>query len=350
MKIMHLMAYEKFTEPYIKFINDNFDSNDHLFFLYGENENYVVTKYQNVIKLNMKNFFSFTKSLYKSKKIIIHGLFFNKKLSFIFISQPWLLNKSYWVIWGGDLYHYLFKEKGFKTNINEFVRGIIIRKVSGLITHIKGDYELAKMWYGAEGNYYYSFMYPSNLFHEHPTVNTINNDTVYILIGNSADSSNEHVEIFHLLEKFKNKDIKIICPLSYGQSEYREYILDEGNNIFGDKFIPLTEFLSFNDYMDILSKVEIAIFNHKRQQALGNILNLLGLGKKVYIRNDITTWKFCIEHHLKVSDTCGTFDDIFEKMNEKDRELNIENIKEQFSEKKLKSDWNEIFTAPLLDD
>jgi hypothetical protein len=106
--------------------------------------------------------------------------------------------------------------------------------------------------------------------------------------------------------------------------------------------------MEFEQYLQILSNVDVAIFNHRRQQALGNITTLIGVGKKVYIRNDITTWGFCVEHNLKVSDACGSFDDIFEKMSEKDRRLNIENIKKQFSERKLKSDWNEIFVAPLL--
>ena len=42
--------------------------------------------------------------------------------------------------------------------------------------------------------------------------------------------------------------------------------------------------LPLSDYLKILGKIDIAIFNHERQQAVGNITSLLGLGKKVYIK------------------------------------------------------------------
>lgn len=54
-----------------------------------------------------------------------------------------------------------------------------------------------------------------------------------------------------------------------------------GINLFGDNFILLTEFLSPEEYAKILANVDVAIFAHRRQQALGNILALIYIGKKV---------------------------------------------------------------------
>jgi len=76
--------------------------------------------------------------------------------------------------------------------------------------------------------------------------------------------------------------------LSYGNQDYAKSIIEEAKQRFGDKFEPLTEHMPFNQYLEILGKIDIAIFNHKRQQAFGNLINLLGLGKKVYIRKEST--------------------------------------------------------------
>lgn len=101
--------------------------------------------------------------------------------------------------------------------------------------------------------------------------------------------------------------------------------------------------MPFNQYLELLAKVDIAIFNHKRQQALGDITTLLGICKKVYICEDITIWQFCIDHDLKVYSSNGDFEDLFEKMNEEIKQNNIENVKSKFSEEKLVEDLNQIF-------
>ena len=46
--------------------------------------------------------------------------------------------------------------------------------------------------------------------------------------------------------------------------------------------------MPFNQYLEFLGKIDIAIFNHRRQQGFGNAITLLGLGKKVYL-NSVST-------------------------------------------------------------
>src|SRR5690606_18092486 len=112
-------------------------------------------KYNNV-KYIYNNFFGFLrilKYLYTSNKIFIHGFFSGKIVLMLFL-QPWLLKKCYWIIWGADLYRYKNRKNTIKSYIYEFVRKFVIKNIGGIITHIKGDYELARKWYGAKGKYY----------------------------------------------------------------------------------------------------------------------------------------------------------------------------------------------------
>lgn len=156
-----------------------------------------------------------------------------------------------------------------------------------LVTGTLGDVELAREWYGAEGEHIKCFNYPSNIYKEYD-VPPKQHSGINILVGNSADPSNDHLEVFYKLEAFKDQDIRIYTPLSYGNPNYAKNIIQQGKQRFGDKFEALTEYMPFNEYLEFLGKMDIAIFNHRRQQAFGNTITLLGLGKKVYL-NSVST-------------------------------------------------------------
>lgn len=348
MKIVHIFnnTNDKFTEPFIDFLNDNFNENEHKIEILGSDKRRNKVSHNNVSYVTGFKYVILVKQMYKSNKIILHALM-SPIIVLILFFQPWLLKKCYWVIWGNDLYYYIYKKKNLKANIYESFRKFIVKRFRGLVTYISGDYELAKKWYHVRGKHYYSLMYPSNLYHEYevPRIKKLTNSGLCIQIGNSADPSNNHFEILHWLERYKNANLEIICPLAYGDLENRKAVIKEGKRLFGDNFVPLTEFMPFEDYLNMLSKVDVAIFNHKRQQGMGNTITLLGMGKKVYIRSDITTWNFCEEHGLKVFDTTLGILDLFQEMPKADYIKNINTIKENFNENKLKYDWETIFNS-----
>ncbi|MEN1762033.1 TDP-N-acetylfucosamine:lipid II N-acetylfucosaminyltransferase [Anoxynatronum sibiricum] len=349
MRYVHVIPNTAFVEAYIKLINKKLNFKEHLFIIVGKGFIHK-NDFSNVIlidKITKATYFiSLIRKIQRCEKIIFHGLF-NKNLiiaSYFTIISPNSLKKSYWGIWGGDLYRYKERKNNILNCILEIIRKRIIKNISGLITQVRGDYELAQEWYNTKGKFHYCFMYPSNLFKEYDIEKSEStNPKVVIQIGNSAAPSNNHIEIFEKLQKHKNENIEIVCPLSYGNSTYRQAVIVKGKEIFGHKFKPLTEFMPFDDYLQLLSKIDIAIFNHKRQQAMGNITTLLGLGKKVYIREEITTWHFCIDHDLKVYSANGDYDDLFEEMDEDIKQKNVENVKTKFSEKKLVEDLMNIF-------
>lgn len=105
-----------------------------------------------------------------------------------------------------------------------------------------------------------------------------------ILIGNSASPNNNHIEVFHILQRMSlPSEARIVVPLSYGDPIYREYIIREGKRIFGDRFQPITNFLDFKSYVNILKTCSVVIMNHKRQQGAGNIGIALFLGAKIFM-------------------------------------------------------------------
>src|SRR6185437_3128899 len=113
----------------------------------------------------------------------------------------------------------------------------------------------------------------------------------------------------------------------------------------GDRFNPLTVFMSFEQYNDYLRGVDIVIFNHMRQQAMGNTIALLSLGKTVWLRSDVTPWSYFNELGLSVYDSRGQLH--LSKMPRDKRQQNIELCEEIFSEKALISAWKTIFNEPF---
>lgn len=343
-KVLHICPLDKFIPPFIDFIEKNFTFSKHEFRVFGKAGAYYLKPRPNIhiakkgLLGRVKAYSQLIISMHQAKKIILHGLFIPPVVKILW-AMPWLLKKCYWVMWGADLYVYSLAEKNKEWKRNEFFRRPVIRNMGNFVAYIKGEHELAKKWYGAKGRQHRCFMYPSNLYTPASIAPNEDSSGVNILVGNSADPNNNHLEIFDRLEGYKEKKIMIYAPLSYGDQDYAKQIIIEGDIRFGDKFVPLIEMLTFDKYLDLLSKIDIAIFNHQRQQAMGNIRTLLGLGKKVYMNQTLTS-AICLKE-----DGIKTFSiaDLNLKKGFNERSENIKNIKKVYSEASLVQCLNAIF-------
>ena len=265
--------------------------------------------------------------MHSYERLLIHSLASPWLLFYLYLF-PKLNKKVYWVIWGKDLYFYnLLEKKRFYHEIYEFFRKRVFGKIEHIIT-IQGDYDLAAEWYGVKGERHECFMYPNNLYKEY-NVAPKAHATLSIMVGNSADPSNNHLEVFEKLIPHLEKDIKVIVPLSYGDKNHARRVMDAGAEMLGVNFTPLTEFMSFEHYLALLAELDIAIFNHKRQQAMSNIITLLGLGKKVYLRSDQSTWSFFETNNMKVFDTKKTIE--LDLLDKETKNINVLNVKSFFS-------------------
>lgn len=341
MKNLHIIPYEKFTKAYIDFINLNFSSSEHYFAIVGAADYESCDSNVIIVEKTIKSYLSLILNCYKSDKIFLHSLFFTnivKLLSF----QPWLLKKCYWIIWGADLYSYRSPRSRLSEKFNEIFRSFSIKRFAGLITHIKGDYELAKKWYGAKGKHHYSFVYPSNLYKDIEISHEFNNRKLFIQVGNSADPSNNHIEILNKLKALNRNDIQIIVPLSYGNKEYAKKVIKVGTKMFRENFTPMKDFMPLNEYIQLLSKIDIAIFNHDRQQALGNITTLIGMGKTIYMKSDITSTEFLRSMGIQLFDV-ETIEKDLSVLSEKAIQYNKNIIKNRFSPEELVKDLKKIF-------
>lgn len=137
------------------------------------------------------------------------------------------------------------------------------------------------------------------MFTYYPLDIVINNEAEFInnnniLLGNSASHTNNHLEAFDMLKQIDLKEQKVICPLSYGNMNYSAEIKQLGESLFKDNFIGLTEFMPLKEYQKITQSCGIVIMNHYRQQAVGNVLDMMYRGAKVFL-----TQKNTLYHYLK---------------------------------------------------
>lgn len=295
MKITHVINRDKFTKGYIEFMKLYMDEYCHCFIVENRREKLAIKNQEKIYYIDNFSIISIEllDLLEESDLVIISGVFNSIQL---LIKLPNLIRKKTLLhFWGGDFYYYNRKAGIFDLHfiLSKYRRRYYFKKCAGFIFLIEGEYEEFKKIFGLKKRYFIAPMPPDinrkNIILKNRK-NVKKTDEVKILLGNSATATNHHKEIIDWLSVHKNHNMKIYVPLSYGDDTYRQKIISYGKEKLGKKFYPLTEFMSQERYIQFLSSIDIGVFNNDRQQAMGNILILLALGKKVYLRTDTPMW------------------------------------------------------------
>lgn len=331
--ILHVMILDKFLAPFIDFVDEHFGRGEHKYvFITSEKYEYGLTPQHNVEFLHTDDdiFITLHSYMKQARKIILHGLWRDKVNTLLYFNQE-LLKKCYWVMWGGDYY---FPEK------HSLIKKNIIENIGFMINSICEDVKMVRCLYGAKGFHINSFFYVSNLYKKLEAKQK-KTKTINIQLGNSATETNNHFTVLDQLAKYKDKDIKIFAPLSYGDKEYAKQVSDRGKEIFDNKFIALKKFMPFDKYQEFLSEIDIAIFAHNRIQAIGNIINLLGMGKKIYLNNKVVTYQAMSRLGVKVYDINKLNID---KLSNNEKINNINIIEKHYSKSNLIKQLSYIFS------
>ena len=107
-----------------------------------------------------------------------------------------------------------------------------------------------------------------------------------------------------MLSRFKHERLRLIIPLSYaGTDEYVERVTKVARRLFDDKVTILDEVLTTEEYLELLSRIDILVFNHHRQEGVGTINSALLLGKKVYLHNSVSTFSHLQAGGVELNDS-----------------------------------------------
>jgi len=372
-KFLHIAPDEKFIDS-ANFIFDKAFPNINNFIIYIPNKGYSLNfiKNTNNIETLVENSISIKLILSKLDDydlVFLHSMsYFNSRILINYKNKE----KFVLMFWGWEIYnnHYSKIEdihgnetKGIIKNNHKF-KDSLLRKVRSLYFPIKNStpnpeksilLAFKKIKYIAtvykeeieylKKNNFISkhtklikfTYYPLEFIFRGLEKTKINNSN--ILVGNSALSSNNHLEIFKLLKLKDLSDKKIITPLNYGNSKYANIIIDTGKREFGNSFHPLTDFLPLGEYNKIISSCSVAIFNNYRQQAIGSTIAMIWLGAKVYLNDKNSVYHYLKRLGIKVFSIKSDFkigeDFSLEKLCEKDINYNKRILLEEFNESRV---------------
>lgn len=344
--ILHLFRVCDFTKDFIEFVNGNFNGNRHEFWIYGDrgtgHSSIKITSYKNVKYVHNPVDRLKSKEVFFFDKIIYHGIFEQSIIDVFFFNRK-LLKKLYLRFWGGDKFLY-----GSATQI--YRKKSVIKNARAIIYIIPEERKFLEQNYKIKGKQYWALYDLHGLIQRCVAAERLpkkEKDYISIQLGNSATSTNNHMQILKKLHKFKEENIRIFVPLSYGDKKYAEKVIEEGEKLFGEKFVAITTFMNVDEYNQFLCQIDIAIFGINRQQALGNIQALLYLGKKIYLKKNSI-----VEHYVRRECRCyvNTIDQIgemdfnsFVDFDEEKAQKNKENMYQMSRVEEVTKVWDQIF-------
>nr|WP_315298352.1 TDP-N-acetylfucosamine:lipid II N-acetylfucosaminyltransferase [Raoultella terrigena] len=121
-----------------------------------------------------------------------------------------------------------------------------------------------------------------------------------VLVGNSSTNTNNHIEIFNVLKHINLLEGKFIIPLNYGNVMYGRVIKNIASNLLGENADIISDFMPIEKYMSKISSCGFVVMNHVRQQGVGNIISMIYIGAKVFLREENPTFGFLKDKGVKI--------------------------------------------------
>lgn len=112
------------------------------------------------------------------------------------------------------------------------------------------------------------------------------NDGIYrIMIGHSGFEEEKHIQFLETLKRFENEKIELYIVLSYGNEEYikkvKKYVNKNCQNV-----VIIDKFLPYENFLELIKKMDAAILDAKYSYAIGNIRICLYFKKKLFLNQD----------------------------------------------------------------
>ena len=348
MLIVHIFNdQKKFSLGFFRFLKENgFDLSDTKVWHYGK-ESGEFGQY-GVKPRFIRNWFvpfghgRMYRDLKQADRIVIHSLASPFLIGVLRMNRK-LCGKTWWVIWGKDLYLYrLAEKKSLPLRMYERFRKPVIRDIAHIVTALPGDYELAKLWYGVKADYTpCPMLYPHCIDYGESARARQAQGKLTLMLGNSASRTNEHEEAIRILAQQQESLKTVYCPLSYGgPRKYAEQVSAYGREMLGGIFEPLLSYIPFEEYRRIWDSTDAAVYNQKRQEALGNIYSLIMMRKTVYLRPGTSTADYMAS--IGVEAPAFTAGCRIEELPEETRERNAARLYEQIRPEKSREAWRKI--------
>lgn len=341
-KYIHIFPSQKFFSIFYEMLEERMNISEHLFIIdnWAVEDNDIYKIFKIVERKNIENhnilFFDgihevsdiiwedvninliyreqgIQEKLSSVVKIILHSVQFTVKMQKMLIQ--WIEDfgdKMIWLCWGRD-----------SNYGDEFILKPVMKKIrSGYaplaqIDEIWNNYGMRVKEAKIGGYAYVPYIDTSEMEDCQDT------DCKNILLGYSAYGNIEYG--LDLIYRWKDKNIKIYCPLSYGSTSYRDTIIAKGKAMFGDKFIPIIDYMETRIYYQFLNSMDVAVIPVTELAGGTTITYLQSRNIKIYLVQENVKRYRSLGIHAKDIELLKT--QSFEEFLEKDESIsgNINN-------------------------
>lgn len=308
---------------FFKMVEEREDSSLHKFFIPQSDDLKIwvpeLNSHNNIIYLKRGSKFRQLRDMYKlfdrSDHIVIHGMFFGNWPLLVLLFSKKFINKLVWIEWTGDVYLWKREGGGLKNTVINYINKRIREEVKFIVMSAPNDKERFASEFDISDKHIIELSFPSNrdakkeLKEIKPK--SYDDSCKLIQIGHNSYTFNKHIKIIKMLERFSDKNLKIVLPLTYGWSglngqygsiDYMNAVIRYSKLVFKKRALIFKKNIPLRNYSRFLWNVDIAIFGLNRLAAASNVFMLLYMGKKVFFDGNSPHYKFFRDQGFDVYD------------------------------------------------
>jgi len=360
------------SSPIMEIVYENFPIDQHRFLVNRRTSILTCDKLMRFKNVNLflvgKTRFQRLRYFYRQMKlaqhIVWHGFYVGYGNPILRLSElvmvslfPRFLDKMTWVGWGADLYGWkadVPKSRPLKalfTKLCNHFSEKARQRIPNFVSVFPPDAKTFQAQFGHKARVfdgtYSNLRFEEILEASRPKKPKAPTRPLNIMVGHSANTWNYHIPLLNSLAKYRYENIHIHIPLSTGGTpEYVASVQAHAKNLFGEKATCITEKVPLGEYLAFLWTMDIAAFKLDRQAAIGNLMNLFYMGKKVFLPANTIMYDFFRSQEIPVCDVnqIGTLS--FAELAQPCSSDTVPTyIYERTNREEIVKKWNHIFSA-----